>query len=92
MSKEAIVATMTVSASQARAEFSKLGEEIVRTGKAVTVFKNSKPWLVISPAAQPEGGVNMDTNRELTQEEKDLLEWTGDFVEEYRDVFEALAK
>jgi len=84
----------TVTASEARANFSKIGEEIVRTGKPVTVFKNSKPWLAIVPLAAPEKetGIDLDANRELTKEEKELLSWTNGFVEEYRDVFEALSK
>jgi len=84
----------TVTASEARANFSKLGEEIVRTGKPVTVFKNSKPWLAIVPLSSPEKGTNIDLDgkRELTTEEQVLLSWTNGFVEEYKDVFEALSK
>jgi len=84
----------TVTASEARANFSKLGEEVVRTGKPVTVFKNSKPWLAIVPLASPEGkdGIDLVCNRELTAEEKKALSWTNEFVEEYKDVFEALSK
>jgi antitoxin (DNA-binding transcriptional repressor) of toxin-antitoxin stability system len=89
------MATFTVSASEARTNFSKLGEEIARTGKPVTVFKNSKPWLVISPASTPdkrEMPVDLDGTRELTSEEQELLQWTDGFVEEYYDVFEVLAR
>lgn len=45
--------TKTVSAVDARANFSKIGAAVVKTGESVTVFKNSKPWLVISPAEVP---------------------------------------
>ena len=84
---------LTVTASEARANFSKLGEEIARTGKPVTVFKNSKPWLVITPAENwRDLGVDLSTNRELSQKEQELLVWTNDFVEEYKDVFEVLSK
>ena len=84
----------TVTASEARANFSKLGEEITRTGKPVTVFKNSKPWLAIVPLSSPGGvaGIDLDSDRELTAEEQEILSWTNDFAEEYRDVFEALSK
>ena len=85
---------LTVTASEARASFSKLGEEIVRTGKPVTVFKNSRPWLVITPAQgnEKEAVVDLDGNRELNLEEQKLLSWANGFVDEYRDVFETLAK
>jgi len=85
---------LTVSASEARANFSKLGDEIARTGKAVTVFKNSKPWLVIAPAQTEDRDTVIDLNgkRELTPDEQVLLSSTNDFVEEYRDVFQALAQ
>jgi antitoxin Phd len=89
------MAMLTVSASEARANFSKLGDEIARTGRSVTVFKNSKPWLVMMPAGvteREEIAVDLDGTRELTPEEQDLLILTDGFVEEYRDVFEALAR
>lgn len=84
----------TVTASEARANFSKLGEEIVRTGKPVTVFKNSKPWLAIVPLSpsKNEPGIDLNSERELTIEEMGLLSWTDSFIGEYKDVFEALSK
>jgi prevent-host-death family protein len=85
--------SLTVSAAEARANFSKLGAEVVRCGQPVTVFKNSKPWLVISPAATyQEKTLNSEGEAELTSKEQELLEWSDSFVEEYRDVFEALSK
>ncbi|MCL1797474.1 MAG: type II toxin-antitoxin system Phd/YefM family antitoxin [Eggerthellaceae bacterium] len=86
---------LTVTASEARANFSKLGEEVFRTKKPITVFKNSKPWLVITPAQaeqEKEIAVDLSVVRELTPEEKLLLSATNEFVEEYRDVFEVLAQ
>jgi len=85
---------LTVSASEARANFSKLGDEIARTGKPVTVFKNSKPWLIIAPvlAEEKDTVIDLDGKRGLTPDEQGLLAYTNDFVEEYHDVFEALAK
>ncbi len=47
------MAIKTVSAVDARANFSKIGAAVAKTGESVTVFKNSKPWLVISPAEIP---------------------------------------
>ena len=85
---------LTVSASEARANFSQLGEKIVQTGEPVTVFKNSRPWLVIAPAGIPEkkNALLEEEGQNLTGEEQALLEWSDSFVMEYRDVFEALAK
>lgn len=40
----------TVSAAEARANFSKIGAIVSSTGESVTVFKNSQPWLIISSA------------------------------------------
>ena len=77
---------LTVTASEARAKFSKLGDEIVRTGKPVTVFKNSRPWLIMAPV-QPEA-----LRETMSAEELALLAWSETFVDEYRDVFEVLSK
>jgi PHD/YefM family antitoxin component YafN of YafNO toxin-antitoxin module len=96
--KETSMSMLTVSASKARAEFSRLGEQIARTGQPVTVFKNSKPWLVISPAAQPETGAQMQTvldkpkEAALTADEQEMVRLAAAIDEEYFDVFEALAK
>ena len=85
---------LTVTASEARANFSKLGEEITRTGKPVTVFKNSKPWLVMMPAQASENRVVIEKSDALglSQEELNLLAWADTFIDEYHDVFEVLAK
>ena len=42
--------TNTVSVSEARANFTKIGRQVSETRKPVTVFKGSTPYLVISPA------------------------------------------
>ena len=42
--------TNTVSVSEARANFTKIGRQVSETRKSVTVFKGSTPYLVISPA------------------------------------------
>jgi antitoxin Phd len=44
---------MTVSAADARAQFSRIATEVHATGVPVTVFKNSRPWVVIQPADTP---------------------------------------
>ena len=79
---------LTVTASEARASFSKLGEEIVRTGKPVTVFKNSKPWLVIAPAEKGKDAKEMS----IDEMKAKALEIAKEVDTEYYDVFEVLAK
>ena len=43
------MATMTATAAEARSNFSKIANTVSKMGKPVTVFKNSKPWVEISP-------------------------------------------
>ena len=43
----------TVTASEAREKLPQIGSDVVSSGRPVTVYKNSKPWIVISPAAEP---------------------------------------
>lgn len=42
--------TNTVSVSEARSNFTRIGKMVSETRKPVTVFKGSTPYLVISPA------------------------------------------
>jgi antitoxin (DNA-binding transcriptional repressor) of toxin-antitoxin stability system len=93
------MAPLTVSASEARTNFSKLGERIVQTGEAVTVFKNSKPWLVISPAqARSSAAVAVAAAERKTESEnvsaqkEQALRIAMEVEDEYFSVFEALAK
>lgn len=50
--------------------------EVNRTGRSVTILKNNKPWVVIQPARST----------------SDALDVAIDFMDEYADVFEELAK
>lgn len=47
-----------------------------RTGKPVTVLKNNEPWVIIQPA----------------KAEASAIDAAIDFMDEYADVFEELAK
>jgi PHD/YefM family antitoxin component YafN of YafNO toxin-antitoxin module len=85
------MAMLTVSASEARANFSKLGEEIARTGKPVTVFKNSKPWLVMAPAGVADGDEKM-AETATRVEISEAVRIAAEVDAEYFDVFETLAK
>ena len=65
---------MTIGIAEARANFSRVTSEVNATRKPVTVLKNNKPWVVISPVTPSAADVAVD------------------FMEEYADVFEELAK
>ena len=70
------MATLTMGLAEAKTHFSRLTAEVNRTGKPVTVLKNTKPWVVIQPV-----GTDAST-----------LDIAVDFMDEYSDVFEELAK
>ena len=41
----------TVTASDARSQFPRIAQTVSETGEPVTVFKNSRPWVIIQPAS-----------------------------------------
>ena len=41
---------LTATVAEARANFSKIAHGVIATNRPVTVLRNSKPWVVISPA------------------------------------------
>ena len=47
----------TATVAEARDNFSRIASFVSDTGSAVTVFRNSKPWVRIAPLAK-EGGVD----------------------------------
>lgn len=67
---------LTIGLAEAKTNFSRLTAEVNKTGKSVTVMKNNKPWVVIQPAKREESVVDIAV----------------DFMDEYVDVFEDLAK
>ena len=54
--------SVTATAAEARAHFSKIAESVCVTGEPVTVLKNSRPWVVIAPVVQdsPVVAINWD--------------------------------
>lgn len=70
--------TLTIGLAEAKSNFSKVTAEVNRTGRPVTVLKNNKPWVVISPASAVRAASAEDI--------------AVDFMDEYADVFEELAK
>ena len=69
---------VTMGLAEAKTNFSKVTAEVNRTGRPVTVLKNNRPWVVIGPPA--------------TQESTNPVDIAVDFMDEYADVFEELAK
>ena len=69
---------LTIGLAEAKANFSRVTAEVHESGNPVTVLKHNKPWVVIAPA-----NANPDTQ---------ALDVAVDFMEEYADVFEELAK
>lgn len=43
------MAELTATAAEARANFSKIANRVSESGRPVTVLKNSRPWVTISP-------------------------------------------
>ena len=70
------MAALTMGLAEAKTNFSRLTAEVNRTGRPVTVLKNNKPWVVIQPAGAEVSAVDIAV----------------DFMDEYADVFEELAK
>ncbi len=68
----------TIGLAEAKNNFSRVTAEVNRSGKPVTVLRNNRPWVTISPAA---GVPNPD-----------MVAVAVDFMDEYSDVFEELSK
>lgn len=70
---------ITMGLVEAKNNFSRMTAEVNRTGHPVTVMKNNKPWVTIYPAARGDAS-------------RDAVDVAIDFMDEYADVFEELAK
>lgn len=73
---------LTIGLVEAKNNFSKVTSEINSMGETVTVLKNNRPWVYISPAAPP---------REDSKA-GDFMDIAVDFMDEYSDVFKELAR
>ena len=71
---------ITMGLAEAKNNFSRVTAEVNRTGRPVTVMKNTRPWVTINPAATQSGA------------DRDAVDVAIDFMDEYADVFEELAK
>lgn len=70
------MAALTMGLAEAKNNFSHVTSEVNKTGRSVTILKNNKPWVVIQPV---QGSTN-------------AVDVAVDFMDEYADVFEELAK
>lgn len=73
------MATHTVGLTEAMRYFSQLASEANRAGQNLAVMKGSQPRIVIQPVS-------------LGLRDQELLDVAVDFIDEYSDVFEELAK
>ena len=71
---------ITMGLAEVKNNFSRVTAEVNRTGRPVTVMKNNKPWVTINPAATQSGA------------DRNAVDVAIDFMDEYADVFEELAK
>lgn len=68
----------TIGLAEAKNNFSRVTAEVNRTGKPVTMLRNNRPWVTISPAA----GIA----------KPDMVAVAVDFMDEYANVFDELSK
>ena len=54
------MAEATATAAEARANFSKIARQVSASGRAVTVMRNSRPWVVIAPVEESSPVVAVD--------------------------------
>ncbi|MCL2788439.1 MAG: type II toxin-antitoxin system Phd/YefM family antitoxin [Micrococcales bacterium] len=80
--------SMTVTAADARAQFSRIADQVARTGSTVTVFKNSRPWVEIHPVGSSKD-VLSDSTRQALREAAALKE-AGARFSSFRDMMSAL--
>ena len=76
---------ITIGLVEAENNFSEVTAEVNRTGRPVTVLKNDRPWVVISPAPR-------DADAREAVADGTALDVATDFMDEYADVFEKLAR
>lgn len=70
--------TLTIGVADAKNNFSRVAAEVSKTGRSVTVLKNNKPLVVISPAS--------GSGR------PDMVEMAVDFMGAFASDFQELAK
>ena len=48
---------LSATVAETRANFSKIAATVSKTGRPVTVFRNSKPYVIIAPVGAGYGGI-----------------------------------
>ena len=81
---------LTIGLSEAKKNLGKITKEINSSGCAVTVYKNNKPWVVISPANQII--TNPETIRAMEEAERLLSDPNRQIYESFEDFMYALNK
>lgn len=76
---------VTVTASDARAQFPSIAKQVHDEGMEVTVFKGSKPYVKIVP-------INASVQSEKRHKSDPYYEAYLDAAEEYAELFERLAQ
>ncbi|MBP3222415.1 MAG: type II toxin-antitoxin system Phd/YefM family antitoxin [Actinomycetaceae bacterium] len=74
------MSVLTIGLADAKNNFSRLTTQVNDMGKPVTVLKNNRPWVVISPA---EGTKNST---------EEIVDIAVDLMDEYAEVFKKLAQ
>ena len=70
------MSALTMGLAEVKNNFSRVTAEVNRTGRPGTVLKNNKPWVIIQPVSNSQSSLDVAV----------------DFMDEYSDVFEKLAK
>jgi antitoxin Phd len=79
-----------VGVTEAKAHFSQLTREVNMSGQAVTVFKNNRPWVVISPAHQDFRIGDSDTLDVMDEADRRMGTTEGTWYDNPDQLFDAL--
>lgn len=85
------MAHLTIGVTDARANFNKLTNEVAKTGQPVTIYKNNKPFVVVSPASYC-GITNAETIDALEQSDQLIHDEQHQFYGSVEDFMDALDK
>ncbi|MEG0619516.1 MAG: hypothetical protein RR477_00105 [Raoultibacter sp.] len=80
----------TVTVAEARAHFSKIGSAVNATGESVTVFRNSKPWLIIAPVE--EKAPNVETRKAMMEADELLSNPERQRFSSFEDMMDELKR
>lgn len=87
---EADLSMPIVGVTEAKAHFSELTREVNATGRAVTVFKNNRPWVVISPAREDFRAKSVETSIVMDEADRKMGTSEGAWFTDVDDFFDSL--